>query len=88
MQNHLTLNNFSDNTHLFQHQWKGTSQPMSKAIFLTQIWKALTDAKRGPLTEHLLRIGGTLEYLLRGIDFPVVRVKGRWASETVFMGYL
>ena len=47
-----------------------------------------TPAKREPLSGHSLRIGGTLEYLLRGIDFPVVRVKGRWASETAFTGYL
>jgi len=88
MQNHLKLNKFDANTHLFQHQWKGTSRPMSKAIFLTRIRKALADAKRGNLTGHSFRIGGTLEYLLRGIDFPVVRVKGRWASETAFTGYL
>ena len=88
MRNHLNINQFDDNSHLFQHHWKGTSRPMSKNIFLTRIRKALTAAKRKHVTGHSLRIGGTLEYLLRGIDFPVVRFKGRWASETAFVGYL
>ena len=88
MRNHLKINNFNESSHLFEHHWKGKSRPMSKAIFLTRIRKALVDARRAPITGHSLRIGGTLEYLLRGIDFPVVRVKGRWASETAFTGYL
>lgn len=88
MRNHLNINQFEDGHHLFQHHWRGTSRPMSKNIFLTRIRKALADAKREALTGHSFRIGGTLEYLLRGIDFPVVRVKGRWASETAFTGYL
>lgn len=88
MRNHLKLNKFNDGQHLFQHHWRSKSRPMLKSIFLTRIRKALADAKRKPLTGHSLRIGGTLEYLLRGIDFPVVRVKGRWASETAFTGYL
>ena len=88
MRNHLSQNQFDGNTHLFQHHWKGSSRPMSRAIFLTRIRKALVDARRNTLTGHSFRIGGTLEYLLRGIDFPVVRAKGRWASETAFTGYL
>ena len=72
MRNHLNINQFDNNSHLFQHHWKGTSRPMSKSIFLTQIRKALMAAKRKPIAGHSLRIGGTLEYLLRGIDFPVV----------------
>ena len=88
MRNHLRINKLDENSHLFQHHWKGTSRPMSKNIFLTRIKKALTDANRKPITGHSLRIGGTLEYLLRGIDFSVVKFKGRWASETAFTGYL
>lgn len=86
--NHLNINQFDDKLHLFHHHWRGASRPMSKNIFLTRIRKALTDAKRKQITGHSLRVGGTLEYLLRGIEFPVVRVKGRWASETAFTGYL
>ena len=88
MQNHLNINQFYGNTHLFQHRWIGTSRPMSKNIFLTRIRKALAAAERKSLTGHSLKVGGTLEYLVRGIDFPVARFKGRWASETAFAGYL
>lgn len=88
MRNHLRINQFDDNTHLFQHQWKGSSRPMSRNVFLTRIRKALAAAKRENITGHSLRIGGTLEYMLRGIEFPVVQFKGRWASEKAFAGYL
>ena len=36
---------------------------------------------------HGIRIGSTLEYLLRGIPFDVMKVKGRWASDA-FLIYL
>ena len=88
MQKHLELNKFDNGLHLFHHHHRGTSRPMSKSVFLTRIRKALKDAGRLPLTGHSLRVGGTLEYLLRGVDFSVVRVKGRWASEAAFTGYL
>ena len=47
MQNHLKINNFNDDLHLFHHHWRGTSRPMSKNIFLTRIRKALINAKSG-----------------------------------------
>ena len=34
-----------------------------------------------------IRIGSTLEYLLRGMPFKVMKVKGRWASDA-FLVYL
>jgi hypothetical protein len=37
--------------------------------------------------EHGIRIRATLEYLLRGVPFDVMKVKGRWASNT-FQLYL
>jgi hypothetical protein len=46
-------------------------------------------AKAGvdPLQGHGIRIGATLEYLLRGVSFEVMKVKGRWASDA-FQLYL
>ncbi|KAG1829990.1 hypothetical protein EV424DRAFT_1378728 [Suillus variegatus] len=41
----------------------------------------------GNLKGHGLRIGGTLEYLLRGVPFDVVKSMGRWSSEA-FTVYL
>lgn len=36
---------------------------------------------------HGIRIGSTLEYLLRGVPFDVVKSMGRWSSEA-FVLYL
>jgi hypothetical protein len=35
----------------------------------------------------LVQVSGMLEYLLRNVPFDVVKVKGRWASDT-FIVYL
>ena len=40
-----------------------------------------------PLHGHSFRIGGTLELLLRGVSFEIVKSKGRWASDA-FKAYL
>lgn len=34
-----------------------------------------------PLQGHSIRIGSTLEYLLLGLSFEGLRIKGRWASD-------
>jgi hypothetical protein len=39
------------------------------------------------LKSHRIRIGATLEYLLCGVPFDVVKSLGRWASEA-FVSYL
>ncbi|KAF8466463.1 hypothetical protein DFH94DRAFT_639373, partial [Russula ochroleuca] len=36
---------------------------------------------------HGIRIGSTLEYLLRGMPFDVMKAKGRWAGDS-FLLYL
>ncbi|KAG2339249.1 hypothetical protein BDR05DRAFT_892094 [Suillus weaverae] len=39
------------------------------------------------LKAHGIRIGGTLEYLLRGVPFETVKTMGRWHSDS-FQVYL
>ncbi|KAG2057448.1 hypothetical protein BDR06DRAFT_179454 [Suillus hirtellus] len=39
------------------------------------------------LKGHGIRIGGTLEYLLRGVPFETVKTMGRWNSDS-FLLYL
>jgi hypothetical protein len=39
------------------------------------------------LKGHGIQIGGTLEYMLRGVPFDVVKAMGRW-SRDAFMLYL
>ena len=60
---------------------------MTRHVFLAGIHKIVTAKKLPKLTGHGIRIGSTLEYLLRGIPFDVVKAKGRWQSEA-FKGYL
>jgi hypothetical protein len=53
--------------------------------------KCLQDANnhlgRESLKAHSIRIGGTLEYLLRGVPFEMVKTMGRWQSDA-FLVYL
>jgi hypothetical protein len=49
--------------------------------------QAAVAAGLDPPKGHGIRIGSTLEYLLRGVPFDVVKVKGRWASNS-FQTYL
>ena len=69
------------------HTIRGHRRPLSRAIFLRRLSKAAITARTGALQGHGFRIGGTLEYLLRGVAFDVVKAKGRWASDA-FLDYL
>ena len=85
--NHLQINDPPDNNHLFAFKHRGGMRPMTKPILLARI-SNIADTNRIPkLPGHGLRVGGTLEYLLRGIPFEVVKAKGRWKSDA-FQGYL
>lgn len=55
---------------------------MTRAIFLCNV--KLTAEKAGIefSHSHSLRIDATLEYLLRGIPFEVVKQIGRWSSNS------
>ena len=60
---------------------------MTKTIFQKQVSEAALAAKLPRLTGHSIRIGSTMEYLLRGLPFDVMKVKGRWNSDA-FHQYL
>ena len=85
--NHLKVNNPPTEGHLFAFKHKDGMRPMTRSIFLTRINKIISDQKMPKLLGHGIRVGSTLEYLLRGVPFDVVKAKGRWQSEA-FKGYL
>jgi hypothetical protein len=85
--NHLAVNNPPPNHHLFAFKRKDIMWPMTRTIFLTRIAQIVKDNDLPKLPEHGIRVGATLEYLLRGIPFNVVKAKGRWQSKA-FQGYL
>ncbi|TFY50163.1 hypothetical protein EVJ58_g11160 [Rhodofomes roseus] len=60
---------------------------LTKDQFLKAIAAAAQNAGIDPLQGHGMRIGGTLEYLLRGTPFDVVKTMGRWKSDA-FQLYL
>ena len=54
-------------------------------FFLSELLACMTQAAKAagldPLQGHNTRIGSTLECLLRGVPFDVMKVKGRWESD-------
>jgi hypothetical protein len=54
---------------------------LSKKQLIKRLSIAARAANLPELKGHRLRIGGMLEYLLRGVPFDVVKAMGRWSSE-------
>ena len=86
-ENHLLINTPPVNGPLFAYRHGKGHKPLTKSKFLEVLNTALRTAGKSPLQGHGIRIGSTLEYLLRNIPFDVVKVKGRWASDA-FLLYL
>jgi hypothetical protein len=87
LDHHRQLNSPPANGHLFAYQHNKGYRPLTKTKFLERVGAAARAAHLEPLQGHGIRIGATLEYLLRGIPFDVMKAKGRWASDA-FLLYL
>ena len=87
LQNHLRVNQPPGVMHLFAYRAKHTRRPLTKPKFLERVNEAARAAGLDPLQGHGIRIGSTLEYLLRGMPFDVMKAKGRWAGDS-FLIYL
>ena len=87
LQNHMCVNQPSAASHLFAYQAKHARRPLTKAKFLERVGSAARAAGLEPLQGHGIRIGSTLEYLLRGVPFDVMKTNGRWAGNS-FQLYL
>lgn len=78
--NHRHINAPTDDTHLFSYKTPGGLRPLSRTTFIRRI-STVAKAKDLPLIPgHGIRIGSTLEYLLRGVPFEVMKTKGRWSG--------
>ncbi|OAX36336.1 hypothetical protein K503DRAFT_772630 [Rhizopogon vinicolor AM-OR11-026] len=85
---HLRINNPPAGGALFAYRHKEDMyRPLTKSKFLSRLSAATKAANRTPVQGHGIRIGATLEYLLRNVPFDVVKAKGRWASDA-FLLYL
>ena len=85
--NHLRVNSPPRNGHLFAYRHGKGHRPLTKRAFLDRIQAIASSIGEDNLKGHGIRIGATLEYLLRGVPFDVVKSLGRWASEA-FVLYL
>jgi hypothetical protein len=85
--NHFYVNRPPQEAHLFAYRHNGSLRPLTKTIFLSRLRKALKDAGRPVKHGHSIRIGATLEYLLRGVPFEAMKSIGRWSSDS-FSRYL
>ena len=91
LQNHLAVNRPHDRGPLFSYLKPNSPQsqarPLTKRAFCTRLAQVASAAHLETLKGHSLRIGGTLEFLLRGVPFEVVKTMGRWKSDA-FQLYL
>lgn len=85
--NHLRVNNPGPDEHLLSYETKGTRRPLIRGCFLSRIKAACMSAGINYIPGHGFHVGRTLEYLLRGVPFDVVKAKGRWAGDA-FLLYL
>ncbi|KAG6332277.1 hypothetical protein ID866_6812 [Astraeus odoratus] len=84
---HLTLKNPPAEGPLFTYK-KGTGhRPLTRQAFISKLKKTAKAVGYHSIHGHGIRIGSTLEYLLCGIPFDIVKVKGCWASDA-FQSYL
>ncbi len=88
-ENHQHVNAPPPDAHIFAYKAnrRKALTPLTKRKVIERV-RSITSANNLPNFEgHGLRIGGTLEYLLRGIPFDVVQSMGRWKSDA-FQLYL
>jgi hypothetical protein len=79
--NHLHINSAEENAHLFAWRHPKGLRPLSKLELTKRLSAIFRNASLPDLKGHGIRISGTLEYLLRGIPFDVVKSMGRWSSD-------
>jgi hypothetical protein len=86
LERHLRVNDIPNDIHLFSYISPQGLSSLTKPIFLrrcNQIWHTLGYPKT---TGHCFRIGGTTELLIAGTPPDVVKVTGRWSSDS-FLRY-
>ncbi|KZV85135.1 DNA breaking-rejoining enzyme, partial [Exidia glandulosa HHB12029] len=88
LQDHIRVNRLEDDDPLFAYRHDTTHEliPLTRAAFLgrlNEIWAACGMQR---VTGHCFRIGGTTALLRAGVDPEVVKVAGRWKSDS-FLRY-
>ena len=86
-ENHLAVNAPPPGSHIFAYRHADTHRPLTKPEFMKIMRSAALQAALQPFQGHSIRIGATLEYMLRGLSFEAMKAKGRWSSDS-FHTYL
>lgn len=84
---HMRINAPAPNGPLFAWRHAKGPRSLTKTEFMKCINATATELGLETLQGHGLRIGATLEYLLRGLSFETVKAIGRWSSDA-FVLYL
>ena len=87
LNNQYTINNPLMDAHLFAYCHGNSHWPITKCAFMNQTNAIATLLGLESLKGHRIHIGGTLEYLLCGVPFNLVKSMGCWSSK-VFVLYL
>ena len=82
-ENHKRINDPPPNAHIFAYKAnrRKALTPLTKRKIIERVKNIASSNDLPNFEGHGLRIGGTLEYLLRGIPFEVVQSMGRWKSD-------
>ncbi|KAG6329431.1 hypothetical protein ID866_9659 [Astraeus odoratus] len=78
---HLTINNPLLNGPLFTYKDGCSHCLLTKSVFLKHLKATAKAAGHNAIQGHGIQIRATLKYLLRGMPFKVMKVKGWWASD-------
>ncbi|KAJ7208920.1 hypothetical protein GGX14DRAFT_395546 [Mycena pura] len=81
IRNLRSLNAPPVNGALFAYLHGSTHRSLTKTAFKKRLADAFKAADIDFIHVHGIRVGSTLEYLLRGVPLDVVKTKGRWASD-------
>ncbi|KAG6331199.1 hypothetical protein ID866_7889 [Astraeus odoratus] len=84
---HVQMNNLPTTGPLFAYKHRLAHCPLTWQVIISKLKKVAKAASFQSVHGHGIRIGATLEYLLWGVPFEVMKVKGWWASDT-FQLYL
>ena len=81
LENHLQVNNPPANGHLFAYKHHRGFHLLTKRTFLERINTIASALDEDDLKGHGIQIGGTLEFLLCGVPFNVMKSLSQWSSE-------
>lgn len=88
LQEHFRVNNLAPDDPLFAYRHDTTREvmPLTRGAFLSRLNEIWRDAGMQRVTGHCFRIGGTTALLRAGVDPEIVKMAGRWRSDS-FLRY-